>query len=245
MLTSYDQYTAGLFDELGIPVLLVGDSASNNVFGNETSLPVTTDELIPLARSVVRSTRRALVVADLPFGSYEASPQQAWSTAVRFMKEAGVHAVKLEGGISNAAQIELLSAGGIPVMGHVGFTPQREHVLSGYRVQGRDHAAEQVVADAQAAQEAGAFAVVLEMVPTAVAARITQKLRVPTIGIGAGPDCDAQVLVWQDMAGLRGGKLPRFVKQYGDLRGALSTAAQRFAEDVRDGVFPAAEHSFE
>ncbi len=245
MLTSYDQYTAGLFDELGIPVLLVGDSASNNVFGNETSLLVTTDELIPLARSVVRSTRRALVVADLPFGSYEASPEQAWSTAVRFMKEAGVHAVKLEGGISNAAQIELLSAGGIPVMGHVGFTPQREHVLSGYRVQGRDHAAEQVVADAQAAQEAGAFAVVLEMVPAAVAARITQKLRVPTIGIGAGPDCDAQVLVWQDMAGLRGGKLPRFVKQYGDLRGALSAAAQRFAEDVKGGVFPGTEHSFE
>ncbi|MGH3545773.1 MAG: 3-methyl-2-oxobutanoate hydroxymethyltransferase [Mycobacteriales bacterium] len=245
MLTSYDQYTAEIFDSLGIPVLLVGDSASNNVFGNETSLPVTVDELLPLARAVVRSTRRALIVADLPFGSYEASPQQAWATAVRFMKEAGAHAVKLEGGLRRAAHIELLSSGGIPVMGHVGFTPQAEHALGGYRVQGRDHAAEQVVADAQAAQDAGAFAVVLEMVPAAVAARITGKLRVPTIGIGAGPDCDAQVLVWQDMAGLRGGKLPRFVKQYGDLRGALSQAAQHFAAEVRDGVFPAAEHSFE
>jgi 3-methyl-2-oxobutanoate hydroxymethyltransferase len=247
MLTSYDQYTAGIFDELGIPVLLVGDSASNNVYGNATSLPVTVDELLPLTRAVVRATERALVVADLPFGSYEASPQQAWHTAVRFMKEAGAHAVKLEGGLRRAAQIELLTSGGIPVMGHVGFTPQAEHTLSGYRVQGRDAQAEQVMADAEAAQDAGAFAVVLEMVPAAVAARITGKLRIPTIGIGAGADCDAQVLVWQDMAGLRTGstgKVPRFVKQYGDLHGALSDATRSFADEVRSGAFPDADHAF-
>lgn len=244
MLTSYDQYTATLFDELGIPVLLVGDSASNNVYGNSTSLPVTVDELLPLTRAVVGATRRALVVADLPFGSYEASPQQAWETAVRFMKEAGAHAVKLEGGLRRAAQIELLTNGGIPVMGHVGFTPQAEHVLGGYRVQGRDAAAEQVVADAEAAQDAGAFAVVLEMVPAAVAARITDKLRIPTIGIGAGADCDAQVLVWQDMAGLRTGKVPRFVKQFGDLHGALSDATRRYADEVASGTFPDADHAF-
>ncbi len=244
MLTSYDQYTATLFDELGIPVLLVGDSASNNVYGNSTSLPVTVDELLPLTRAVVGATRRALVVADLPFGSYEASPQQAWETAVRFMKEAGAHAVKLEGGLRRAAQIELLTNGGIPVMGHVGFTPQAEHVLGGYRVQGRDAAAEQVVADAEAAQDAGAFAVVLEMVPAAVAGRITDKLRIPTIGIGAGADCDAQVLVWQDMAGLRTGKVPRFVKQFGDLHGALSDATRRYADEVASGTFPDADHAF-
>ncbi|MGH3804644.1 MAG: 3-methyl-2-oxobutanoate hydroxymethyltransferase, partial [Pseudonocardiaceae bacterium] len=208
MLTSYDQYTAQLFDELGIPVLLVGDSASNNVFGNDTSLPVTVDELLPLTRAVVRSTQRALIVADLPFGSYEASPQQAWATATRFMKEAAAHAVKLEGGLRVAAQIDLLVSGGIPVVGHVGFTPQREHTLGGYRVQGRDHAAEQVVADAEAVQDAGAFAVVLEMVPAEVAECITHKLRIPTIGIGAGAGTDAQVMVWQDMAGLRTGRLP-------------------------------------
>ena len=244
MLTSYDQYTARIFDDLGIPVLLVGDSASNNVFGNETSLPVTVEELLPLARAVVRSTQRALIVADLPFGSYEASPQQAWATGTRFMKESGAHAVKLEGGLRMAAQIDLLVSGGIPVMGHVGFTPQREHTLGGYRVQGRDHAAEQVVADAEAVQDAGAFAVVLEMVPAQVAERITHKLRIPTIGIGAGPGTDAQVMVWQDMAGLRTGRLPRFVKQYGDLHGALRTATQNFAGDVREGRFPDAEHSF-
>ncbi|HEX3732177.1 MAG TPA: 3-methyl-2-oxobutanoate hydroxymethyltransferase [Mycobacteriales bacterium] len=244
MLTSYDQYTAQLFDELGIPVLLVGDSASNNVFGNDTSLPVTVDELLPLVRAVVRSTRRALIVADLPFGSYEASPQQAWDTAVRFMKEAGAHAVKLESGLRCAAQIDMLSSGGIPVMAHVGFTPQREHALGGYRVQGRDHAAEQLAADAEAVQDAGAFAVVLEMVPADVAERITHKLRIPTVGIGAGPDCDAQVMVWQDMAGLRTGKLPRFVKQFGDVRGELRRATEGFAAEVRDGSFPDAEHSF-
>jgi 3-methyl-2-oxobutanoate hydroxymethyltransferase len=244
MLTSYDQYTAALFDQAGIPVLLVGDSAANNVFGHETTLPVTVDELLPLVRAVVRATQRTLVVADMPFGSYEEGPAQALRTAVRFMKESGAHAVKLEGGRSVAAQVKALTDAGIPVMAHVGFTPQREHVLGGYRVQGRGDAAEDVLADALAVAEAGAIAVVLEMVPSEVAKRITAEIEVPTIGIGAGPETDAQVLVWQDMAGLRTGRMPRFVKQYADLAGALTAATKAFAEDVRSGEFPSEEHSF-
>src|SRR5689334_14313078 len=244
MLTSYDQYTAALFDQAGIPVLLVGDSAANNVFGHETTLPVTVDELIPLVRAVVRATSRSLVVADMPFGSYEEGPTQALRTAVRFMKETGAHAVKLEGGRACAPQIAAMTAAGIPVMAHIGFTPQREHTLGGYRVQGRGDAADDVLADAAAVTEAGAFAVVLEMVPGIVAKRVTHDIAIPTIGIGAGPDTDAQVLVWQDMAGLRTGKLPRFVKQYADLASALSTAATTYATEVRDGIFPAPEHTF-
>ncbi|GGQ87161.1 3-methyl-2-oxobutanoate hydroxymethyltransferase [Couchioplanes azureus] len=244
MLTSYDQYTAALFDNAGIPVLLVGDSAANNVFGHETTLPVTTDELLPLVRAVVRATKTALIVADLPFGSYEEGPVQGLRTAVRFMKEAGAHAVKLEGGRRVAEQIRAIVGAGIPVMGHVGFTPQSEHTIGGYLVQGRGSAAEEVIADARAVAEAGAFAVVLEMVPGEVATRITKELTIPTVGIGAGPDTDAQVLVWQDMAGLRGGKAPRFVKRYADLAGVLAEATRRFADEVRGGEFPAAEHTF-
>jgi 3-methyl-2-oxobutanoate hydroxymethyltransferase len=245
MLTSYDQYTAGLFDAAGIPVLLIGDSAANNVFGYETTVPVTTDELLGLVRAVVRASKRALVVADLPFGSYEEGPTQALRTAVRFMKEGGCHAVKLEGGRRVAAQIEALTGAGIPVMAHIGFTPQSEHVLGGYRVQGRGDTAEDVIADARAVAAAGAFSVVLEMVPGEVAKRVTHEVAIPTIGIGAGPETDAQVLVWQDMAGLRsGGPTPRFVKRYADLAGVLTDAVTRYAEEVRDGVFPAAEHTF-
>ncbi|MGW4465941.1 3-methyl-2-oxobutanoate hydroxymethyltransferase [Micromonospora sp. NBC_01796] len=244
MLTSYDQYTASIFDQAGIPVLLVGDSAANNVFGYETTVPVTVDELLPLVRAVVRATRYALVVADLPFGSYEEGPTQALRTAVRFMKEGGCHAVKLEGGRRVAAQIEALTTAGIPVMGHVGFTPQSEHTIGGYRVQGRGDAAEEVLADARAVAEAGAFSVVLEMVPGEVAKRVTAEVGIPTIGIGAGPDTDAQVLVWQDMAGLRTGKAPRFVKRYADLSGVLTSATRQFAAEVRDGGFPSAEHTF-
>ena len=244
MLTSYDQYTAAIFDEAGIPVLLVGDSAANNVFGYETTVPVTVDELLPLVRAVVRGTRRALVVADLPFGSYEEGPAQALRTAVRFMKEGGCHAVKLEGGRRVADQIAALTGAGIPVMGHIGFTPQRVHAVGGYRVQGRGETAEDVVADAHAVARAGAFSVVLEMVPQDVARRITNELTIPTIGIGAGPDTDAQVLVWQDMAGLRTGKAPRFVKRYADLAGVLAEATRRFADEVVNGRFPSAEHSF-
>jgi 3-methyl-2-oxobutanoate hydroxymethyltransferase len=244
MLTAYDQYAAEIFDEAGIPVLLVGDSAANNVFGYDTTVPVTVDELLPLVRAVTRSTRRALVVADLPFGSYQESATQALRTSVRFMKEGGAHAVKLEGGARVALQVTALVQAGIPVMSHVGFTPQSEHALGGYRVQGRGDAADDLVQDALALESAGAFALVMEMVPADLAKRITAELRIPTIGIGAGPDCDAQVLVWQDMAGLRGGKLSRFVKRYADLRGVLGDAASRYADDVRSGAFPTTEHSF-
>ena len=244
MLTAYDMYTAATFDEAGIPVLLVGDSASNNVYGNETSLPVTVDELIPLARAVTRSVRRALVVADLPFGSYQASAEQAFHTSVRFMKEANAHAVKLEGGAEMTSQVELITRAGIPVMAHIGFTPQSEHNLGGYRVQGRGETGRRLLADAQALEAAGAFALVMEMVPGDVAADITKTLTIPTIGIGAGVDCDAQVLVWQDMAGLRTGRMPRFVKQYADLHAVLLGAAQEYAADVAAGTFPGPEHTF-
>lgn len=244
MLTSYDQLSAGIFDEAGIPVLLVGDSAANNVYGYETTLPVTVDELIPLVRAVTGSTRRALVVADLPFGSYQESPEQCFATSARFMKEAGAHAVKLEGGVEMVPQIEKLATGGIPVMAHIGFTPQAEHQLGGYRVQGRGDAGQELLDTARAVEAAGAFAVVLEMVPGEAAAAITEALSIPTIGIGAGADCDAQVLVWQDMAGLRGGRMPRFVKQYADLRTSLLNAARAYASDVESGTFPAAEHTF-
>lgn len=243
MLTSYDQYSAGIFDNAGVAVLLVGDSAANNVFGHETTLPITVDELLPLVRAVVRSTKRALVVADMPFGSYEEGPTQALRTAVRFMKEGGCHAVKLEGGRVCAPQIAAITAAGIPVMAHIGFTPQREHTIGGYRVQGRGDAAEDVYADAVAVAEAGAFAVVLEMVPGELAKRITHDVGICTVGIGAGPDCDAQVLVWQDMAGLREGPMPRFVKKFADLHAALTEAANAYVEEVRGGEFPAPEHT--
>jgi 3-methyl-2-oxobutanoate hydroxymethyltransferase len=244
MLTAYEQYAAATFDEAGIEVLLVGDSASNNVYGNESSLPVTVDELIPLNRAVSRSVHRALVVGDLPFGSYQASPEQAYLTAVRFMKEGGAHAVKLEGGVEMVPQIEKLAEGGVPVMAHIGFTPQSEHALGGYRVQGRGDAATRVLADAHAVQEAGAFAVVMEMVPGDVAGQVTKELEIPTIGIGAGPDCDGQVLVWQDAFGLRTGRMARFVKQYADVHGVLLQAAKDFDADVKEGTFPGPEHTF-
>lgn len=244
MLTSYDMLTAQIFDEAGIEVLLVGDSASNNVLGNATSLPITVDELIPLTRAVSGAVQRAMVVGDLPFGSYQASPEQAYLTAVRFMKEGGAHAVKLEGGVEMAPQIERMVKGGIPVMAHIGFTPQSEHALGGYRVQGRGDAAERVLRDAEAVQEAGAFAVVMEMVPGDVAAEITRKLQISTIGIGAGKDCDGQVLVWQDAFGLRTGRMPRFVKQYADLRSVLLDAARTYDAEVKSGGFPGPEHTF-
>jgi len=225
-------------------VLLVGDSASNNVYGNETSLPVTVDELIPLTRAVSRSAHRALVVGDLPFGSYQASPEQAYLTGVRFMKEGGAHCVKLEGGREMVPQIQKLTQGGIPVMAHIGFTPQSEHALGGYRVQGRGETADRILADAHAVQEAGAFAVVMEMVPGDVAGQVTKELAIPTIGIGAGADCDGQVLVWQDAFGLRTGRMAKFVKQYADLHGVLLKAASDFSTDVKAGTFPGPEHTF-
>jgi 3-methyl-2-oxobutanoate hydroxymethyltransferase len=245
MLTAYDTNSAAVFEEAGIPVLLVGDSAGNVVLGHSSTVPVTVEDILLLTKAVTRSTKRTLVVADMPFGSYEASPQVAFENAVRFMKEGGAQAVKLEGGVRVAPQIRLLTENGIPVMAHVGFTPQSEHALGGFRVQGRGAGAEQLLADAQAVQDAGAFAVVLEMVPAELAAQVTKELSIPTIGIGAGVDCDAQVLVWPDMAGLTGGRVPRFVKKYADLRAELLRAAREYADDVRNGTFPAPEHSFE
>ncbi|GAA3625523.1 3-methyl-2-oxobutanoate hydroxymethyltransferase [Kineosporia mesophila] len=248
MLTAYDQLSAAVFDAAGIPVLLVGDSAANNVYGHSTTLPVTLDELIPLVRAVAGAASHALVVADLPFGSYQGSPQQAFESAVRLMKEGLAHAVKLEGGAAMAPTVRLLTDAGIPVMAHIGFTPQSEHTLGGYRVQGRGENAQSLVDDALALQEAGAFSLVMEMVPAPAAGAVTKALDIPTVGIGAGPDCDAQVLVWTDMAGFTdhpAGKTPRFVKKYADLRGILTQAAQEYARDVRHGTFPAPEHSFE
>jgi 3-methyl-2-oxobutanoate hydroxymethyltransferase len=244
MLTAYDAPTARIFDEAGIDLLLVGDSIGNTMLGHETTIPVTVDELIPPARAVRRATHRAFVVVDLPFGSYESGPAQALATGVRFLKETGVHAVKLEGGRRVAAQIRALTNAGIPVVGHLGFTPQSENILGGNRVQGRgEEAADALCADALAVQEAGAVAVVLEMVPAPVAARVTEILRIPTIGIGAGPDVDGQVLVWLDMAGM-GTWSPRFAKQYAQIGLALGEAARTYAADVRGGTFPDAEHSF-
>ena len=246
MLTAYDYSTARIFDEAGIPVLLVGDSAANVVYGYDTTVPVTVDELLPLVRGVVRGTSRALVVADLPFGSYQASPAQALDTAARFMKEGGAQAVKLEGGHRVAAQVEALVSAGVPVMAHLGLTPQSVNALGGYRVQGRgDEAAHRLVQDAKALQQAGAFAVVLEVVPSELAAQVTQALHIPTVGIGAGPATDAQVLVWQDMAGLRGaGKPARFVKEFADVASVLREAATRYGDEVRGGTYPAPEHEY-
>ncbi|WP_166996766.1 3-methyl-2-oxobutanoate hydroxymethyltransferase [Paramicrobacterium fandaimingii] len=244
MLTSYDQYTAALFERSGVEALLVGDSAANNVYGHETTLPVTVDELIPLARAVSSATSHALVIADLPFGSYEVSAEQAATTAIRFMKEAGVHAVKLEGGVRMADRVRAVVDAGIPVMAHIGFTPQSEHALGGYKVQGRGDAAQRLLDDARAVAEAGAFAVVLEMVPAELAAEVTRELQIPTVGIGAGSGCDAQVLVWQDMAGLRTGPVPRFVKRYANLDEVLGSAVRAYVDDVASGSFPEPERDF-
>ncbi len=243
MLTAYDALVARVFDDAGIPVLLVGDSAGMVVFGHDTTIPVTVDDLIPLTAAVVRGTRRALIVADLPFGSYQASPAAALATGIRFLKETGAHAVKLEGGHRVLRQAEELVAAGIPVMAHLGLTPQSVNAFGGYRVQGRGEDGERLLHDAKAMEVAGAFAVVLECVPAELAARVTGSLSIPTIGIGAGPDCDAQVLVWQDMAGLSP-RTPKFVKRYADVAGVLGQAARAFAEDVTGGAFPDAQHSY-
>jgi 3-methyl-2-oxobutanoate hydroxymethyltransferase len=244
MLTAYDRFTAEIFDEAGIPVLLVGDSAANTVLGYDSTLPVTVEEMLVLVRAVSRRTRHALVVADLPFGSYQGSPGQALETATRFMKEGGAHAVKLEGGAAVVPHVQAVVAAGIPVMAHLGFTPQSEHALGGYRVQGRGEEGDRLVSDALGLESAGAFSVVLEMVPSEVAKRVTAELVIPTIGIGAGPDCDAQVLVWQDMAGLSADPAPRFVKRYAHLRDALGGAARTFASEVSAGKYPGPEHEY-
>ena len=243
-LTSYDTNTARIFDEAGIDFLLVGDSAGNTVFGYDTTVPVTSDELIPLTRAVAHAARRAFVIADLPFGSYEIGPDQALTTAIRFMKETGAHAVKLEGGRRSAPQIARIVEAGIPVMAHIGFTPQSEHRLGGHRVQGRGDDAEALLDDARAVEDAGAFAVVLEMVPSETAQRATELLTIPTIGVGAGPQVDGQLMVWTDFAGLTTGRVPRFVKRYADLSGALTDAVVAFRDEVASGAYPGPEHEY-
>jgi 3-methyl-2-oxobutanoate hydroxymethyltransferase len=243
MLTAYDALTARVFDDAGIPVLLVGDSAGMVVFGHDSTIPVTVDELIPLTAAVVRGTRRAMVVADLPFGSYQMSPAAALAAATRFLKEAGAHAVKLEGGQRVVRQVEELVAAGIPVMAHLGLTPQSVNALGGYRVQGRGEDGDRLLHDAKALEAAGAFSIVLEAVPADLAARVTAAASVPTIGIGAGPACDAQVLVWQDMAGLTP-RTAKFVKRYAEVAEVLGGAARAFAEEVIGGQFPDEEHSY-
>ena len=237
MLTSYEQLTAEIFEQAGIPVLLVGDSAGNNFLGAENTISVTVDEMISLSRAVVSATKRALVVADLPFGSFEQSPEQALQTCIRFFKEAGVQAVKIEGGAKVTPQIKALIKAGIPVMGHLGLTPQSIHTLGGYRVQGRGENGAAIIADALALQEAGVFALVLELVPAELAAEITATLEIPTIGIGAGKDCDAQVLVWSDLMGLTA-KPPKLAKAYRNLREEMSNAVKEWSADVASGAFP-------
>ena len=243
MLTAYDALTARVFDEAGIPVLLVGDSAAMVVYGYDSTIPVTVDDLIPLTAAVVRGSTRAMVVADLPFGSYQTGVAEGLATATRFLKETGAHAVKLEGGRRVLPQAEAMVAAGIPVMGHLGLTPQSVNVFGGYRVQGRGQAGDELMADAKALEAAGAFAVVLECVPEDLAAKVTASLSIPTIGIGAGPDTDAQVLVWQDMAGLTP-HTAKFVKKFADMQTVLGDAAREYADEVVGGAFPTQEHTY-
>ena len=243
MLTAYEQMTAEIFDEAQIPVLLVGDSAGNNFFGHENTIPVTVDELIPLTRAVVNSTSRAMVVADFPFGSYESGPDAALATGIRFFKEAKAHAVKLEGGKRVVPQIKKLIESGIPVMGHLGLTPQSVHALGGFKVQGRGDDAARIIEDAKALEAAGVFALVLEMVPEELAEQITKELSIPVIGIGAGAKCDAQVLVWTDLMGITK-SAPKLAKAYRNLRIEMLNAAKEYASDVSSGQFPGPDQTF-
>ncbi|MEY4312269.1 MAG: hypothetical protein RLZZ571_1039 [Actinomycetota bacterium] len=245
MITTYDAITAGIFDDAGYPVLLVGDSAAMVIYGFDSTIPVTSDHLIPLVAGVERGSKRAMVVADLPFGSYQESPDQALSTAMRFLKEGNAHAVKLEGGSHIAPTVELLTKSGVPVMGHIGLTPQSVHQMGGYRVQGRGESGAQILADAKALEAAGAFAIVLEVMPHELATQITNSISISTIGIGAGPNTDAQVIVWQDLLGLTKGKPAKFVKQYANLNAVISDASKAWAADVTSGAYPDLANSYE
>jgi len=245
MLTAYDYTMARLVDEAGIDSILVGDSLGNVMLGYSTTLPVTLDDMIHHAKAVRRGTERALLVVDMPFLTYEVSPEKALENAGRIMREAEVDAVKLEGGAEMAPVVKRMTETGIPVIGHLGMTPQSVHVFGGYRVQGRGaEAAERLIEDALSLQEAGAFAVVLEMVPASLARRVTETLTIPTIGIGAGPDCDGQVLVLQDMLGMYEDLQPRFVKQYANLGEVIRKAVGSYIEEVKSGVFPSEQHTY-
>ena len=245
MVTAYDYPSARLADAAAVDIILVGDSAADNVLGYDTTVPVTVDDLLVLVRAVARGTERALVVADMPFGSFQISDEAAVANAVRFVKEAGADAVKIEGAGPSLARVQALVGAGIPVMGHVGLTPQSATMLGGFKAQGRTAAkARKLYADARALEAAGCFAVVLEAVPAEVARRVSDTLHVPTIGIGAGPDCDGQVLVWHDLLGLNDRKPARFVKRYADVGTEIQGALEAYAEDVRSGAFPSAEHTY-
>jgi len=245
MLTAYDANAASILDGVDVPVILVGDSLGMVVLGHVTTLPVTLEDMIHHARAVVRARPRALVVVDLPFGSFQRGPDQALESAVRVIKESGADAVKLEGGARAVPSVRALVAAGIPVMGHLGLTPQSVAQFGGFRVQGRDEAAAAtIIDDAVALAEAGAFATVLECVPATLAARVTAASPVPVIGIGAGEDVDAQVLVWHDVLGLSATPHPRFVRAYADLRAVITDAVTAFRDDVRDGTFPSAAESY-
>lgn len=243
MLTAYDFTTAQILDGAGVPVILVGDSLAQVVLGYPNTLPVTMEEMIHHTRAVTRGARGALIVADMPFGSYGASIEQGLVSGARFLKEANAHAVKFEG--ADPALAEALSANGVPVMAHLGLTPQAVHVMGGYRVQARsEESAQKLLADAESMQKAGAFALVLEGIPAEVARTVTEAMTIPTIGIGAGPFCDAQVLVINDLLGLGAGPDPRFVKRYAELRRTMTDAVLAFQEEVRSGLFPAEAHSY-
>ena len=244
-LTAYDYPTARLLDEAGVEVLLVGDSLGMVMLGHETTLPVTVDEMLHHTRAVRKGTRRALVVADMPFGSYHAEISESVRNAVRFVKEAGAEAVKVEGGERRLELIARLTESEIPVMGHVGLTPQSLHAMGGFKVQGKTpDAAEQLVRDARAVEAAGAFAIVLEGIPRELAALITRELRIPTIGIGAGPECDGQILVINDLLGLTFGPVPKFARQYANLSEIISSTVREYCTDVRRGSFPSDAESY-
>ena len=245
MVTAYDYPTARLADAAGIDIVLVGDSAAMTVLGHDSTVPVTLDELLVLGAAVARGAKRPLVVGDLPFGSYQVSDEDAVRSSIRFVKEADADAVKLEGAGPTLSRVRAIVGAGVPVMGHVGLTPQSATMLGGFKAQGRTAAkAERLYEDALALEAAGCFAIVLEAVPAAVAARMTEALSVPTIGIGAGGDCDGQVLVWHDLLGLYEGKAPRFVKRYADLAAEARRALEAYAEDVRERRFPEEQHTY-
>ena len=249
MVTAYDWTFARLLDEAGVDMLLVGDSLGMVVQGHDTTLPVTLDEMIYHTRMVARGAARAMVVGDLPFGSYQGSPDQAVASAIRLVKDGGAHCVKLEGGLAMAATIERIASVDIPVIGHVGLTPQSVHRIGGHRVQGRRHGSapggrERVIEDAKAVEAAGAFAVVLECIPLDLAAEITGALSIPTIGIGAGVHCDGQVLVLHDLVGFNDAWTPRFAKRYADLGREVVKAARAYVTEVKDGAFPTETHAF-
>jgi 3-methyl-2-oxobutanoate hydroxymethyltransferase len=245
MVTAYDASSAGLADEAGLDIILVGDSAAMTILGHDSTLPVTMDEMLLLTRAVSRAVRRAFVIADMPFGSFQTGEDEALRNAIRFVKDAGADAVKLEGAGRTLTRIGAILDAGIPVMGHVGLTPQSASLAGGYKARGRTAAdAKRIFDEARALERAGCFAVVLEAIPAAVAARITEALKIPTIGIGAGPSCDGQVLVWHDLLGLTRGHVPRFVKRYGDLGATVLEALQRYAADVRESTFPDDSHTY-